>query len=423
MGLGRPRGRTATCAGGREHGRRPRNPPKPAGFRHNADKIPASASLNQNENRRSRNDCRRSGNGKCRRSDHYRKTMMGIGALVAAGIVALSWSANRIRLAGTMSPQLRLSRPPQESGSAMAQAGAAPRRRPSRPARRPGTQRCPDDMLGIAARQGGVERCGTGRPPPTAPHPLDGIWDVESPGNPKVDALTILMHSNYGILHRGDPNKPSPAAGAWRLAGEGGYRRDGFAVGLSVAEDGTVSTSLGQFAFCNWRHRGLAGQAHRRPGRDDRRMALPATKPAEPPSGAAVRPSRKSTTCASGADGMPRRPAPGCPTISAMARGRAGWSDGIRSAAAAAAPPAIAASSCTSRCMASISSAPMMYGSIPHRASKSMRPSGSAPMARPNTAPGTNAAWATCLAKTISGIQIRLGSPGRDHLAAGPPLG
>ena len=92
---------------------------------------------------------------------------------------------------------------------------------------------CPEGMAGIAAKQGGVEACGTGRPPVVAPNPLDGIWEVDSPGNPKIDALTIFMHSQYGILHRGDPNQPSPAHGVWRLKDEGSYSGSAFAVRLS----------------------------------------------------------------------------------------------------------------------------------------------------------------------------------------------
>lgn len=112
-----------------------------------------------------------------------------------------------------------------------------------------GAAHCPEEMLEIAASRGGVDACGTGRPPTYPFNPLDGIWDIASPGNPKVAAMTVFMHSSYGILHRGDPNKPSPAHGVARLAGEQGYRQSGFALRLGTEDDGSVTTEYGQFGF------------------------------------------------------------------------------------------------------------------------------------------------------------------------------
>lgn len=113
----------------------------------------------------------------------------------------------------------------------------------------PGPGGCPEQMQEIAASRGGIEACGTGRPPAYAFNPLDGIWDIASPGNPKVAAMTVFMHSHYGILHREDPNKPSPALAVARLQGEQGYRQTGAAIVLSSEDDGSVTTSYGQFGF------------------------------------------------------------------------------------------------------------------------------------------------------------------------------
>lgn len=109
---------------------------------------------------------------------------------------------------------------------------------------------CPEDMAGIAEKQGGLEACGTGRPPPVT-NPLDGVWEVDSPGNPKIDGLIVYVNNQYGILHRGDPNQPSPAHGVWRLKGDANYRSNIFSVPITVAEDGSVGSRLGQFDYCN----------------------------------------------------------------------------------------------------------------------------------------------------------------------------
>lgn len=110
---------------------------------------------------------------------------------------------------------------------------------------------CPEDLTATASNAGWLDVCGTGRPPVLAVNPLDGIWEVDAPGNPKIDALTIFMHGNYGILHRGDSNKPSPAHGVWRLKDQELYHGRGFAVRLHVSEDGVVQTGLGQFGYCS----------------------------------------------------------------------------------------------------------------------------------------------------------------------------
>lgn len=112
---------------------------------------------------------------------------------------------------------------------------------------------CPEQMIPVAEAQGGVEACGGRRPPEGSIHFLDGIWDVDSQGFDQVVALTVYVTMSHGILHRYDPNKPSPVHAAWWFDGATGFRRDTAAFVLSVSEDGTVEAAEGQFGFCNCR--------------------------------------------------------------------------------------------------------------------------------------------------------------------------
>lgn len=171
--------------------------------------------------------------------------LIGAGAILTAGIVGGVVLFNSMR---TPAPDEKAA----VAAAAFAQADEAAKNADgaSTKTTEPGSL-CPEDMKGIAAKQGGVEACGTGRPPVVKPNPLDGIWEVKSPGNPKVAAMTIFMHSGYGILHRTNPNHPSPAHAVWRMKGANRYGRNSFSLSLSVAQDGTVETRAGQFAFCN----------------------------------------------------------------------------------------------------------------------------------------------------------------------------
>ncbi len=110
--------------------------------------------------------------------------------------------------------------------------------------------KCPEDLAEIAANQGWFEVCGTGRPPAAA-NLLDGVWEVDSPGNPKIDDLIIYINNQYGLLHRGDPNQPSPARGVWRLKDAAQFASTTFSVPITVGEDGVVASRLGQFDYCN----------------------------------------------------------------------------------------------------------------------------------------------------------------------------
>lgn len=114
-----------------------------------------------------------------------------------------------------------------------------------------GQRACPDFMLQVGERLGPLDACGTGRPAPGSAHFLDGIWEIKSPGNGKIASLTIFTNFSYGVLHRSDPNQPSPTVGAWRLEGDTGFRRDTFAFRPNLADDGGVTAAEGQFEFCN----------------------------------------------------------------------------------------------------------------------------------------------------------------------------
>ena len=110
---------------------------------------------------------------------------------------------------------------------------------------------CPEDLVEKARNEGWIEACGTGRPPAIPLNPFDGVWDVSSPGNPKIDSLIIYMHSRYGPLHRGDPNQPSPAHGVWRLLNVADFAPTTFSIPFVIEEDGFVTSRAGQFDYCN----------------------------------------------------------------------------------------------------------------------------------------------------------------------------
>ena len=165
--------------------------------------------------------------------------LIGAGTLITAGIVGGVLLSNSQRT------------PAPNEKAAVAEAAEAAFARTDEAAKTGANSLCPEDMVGIAASQGGVDVCGTGRPPALSTAlPLNGIWEVESPGNPKVAALTVFVNHQYGILHRTDPNAPSTAHGVWQLKGEAGYGQNHFSVTLSITEDGAVTTGLGQFEFC-----------------------------------------------------------------------------------------------------------------------------------------------------------------------------
>lgn len=122
--------------------------------------------------------------------------------------------------------------------------------------------RCPEDAQWIDLAQLFPEQCGLDRPPPSygAEHRLDGVWEVFSPGDQPYDHLKIYVHMKEGILHRVDPNQPSPAVAVVRYKGFDQYAPGGGAIILHENEDGSIETALGQFGYCScvsvhWRMR------------------------------------------------------------------------------------------------------------------------------------------------------------------------
>lgn len=112
---------------------------------------------------------------------------------------------------------------------------------------------CTETMLAIAERQGEANDCGLSRPPARLKHFLNGIWEIESVGNPEVRALTIYVDFSNGVLQRDDPNKPAPASANWWFAGEP-RNRDGLsAFRLTVSADGAVTADEGAFGYCGCR--------------------------------------------------------------------------------------------------------------------------------------------------------------------------
>lgn len=111
---------------------------------------------------------------------------------------------------------------------------------------------CPEGVKDWQAAVDYPDSCGRDRPPPSLePRPIDGVWEVYSPGNPKVAALTIFINTHEGALHREDPNRQSPAQGVWQLNGWANYSDTVFSLPLNIADDGSIAIAHGQFEFCN----------------------------------------------------------------------------------------------------------------------------------------------------------------------------
>lgn len=121
---------------------------------------------------------------------------------------------------------------------------------------------CPEDAQWMGAAQVYPDYCGRDRPPPIhfERHWLDGVWDVYTPGDQPVDQMKIYVHMKGGILHRVDPNAPSPASAVVRYRGNAEYNQGGYAIILNEKEDGSLETAFGQFGYCScvsvhWRMR------------------------------------------------------------------------------------------------------------------------------------------------------------------------
>ena len=93
--------------------------------------------------------------------------------------------------------------------------------------------------------------CGTDRPPVShaMAGDISGAWEVEAPGSPHIEALTVVVNRGFHGLGYRNIVSPLVATTVVRYPGDIAYRHKGINIGRS--EDGTITAKFGGFEYCS----------------------------------------------------------------------------------------------------------------------------------------------------------------------------
>lgn len=110
---------------------------------------------------------------------------------------------------------------------------------------------CLDDITDADSASLWADTCETDRPPFQLATIAEGVWDVDSPGNPHLDEFVVAINRHHtGVGFRGSGG--SYVGTTLRKEKGRAHFSDG-GINLGVAEDGSIYAEFGQYGFCSCR--------------------------------------------------------------------------------------------------------------------------------------------------------------------------